>query len=141
MQKEKTVPKYNIQFFRELAGLSLDDLAGMLQIDTELLEEWENGADLTEEELSRVAVALDLGVSWLKKELNYPKGTYNQIGNHNHLVAENGTVEYNYNYPVEHVVEAYKGTLEMVDKCHEKLIFEKDKQIQLLKEETRTLKK
>lgn len=105
----------NIKRYRIIKGYSLEYMATEMKISQLKFSDLERSSIIGEEDLTKIAMILNLGVEWLK-EIPFIKGSenYQQHGNQNTNFQQNGHIDYTINNPVEQVAAAYENMIEML---------------------------
>lgn len=104
----------NTRHYRTAKKLSEEYMASELEMSLTDYNRLERSAVIEEELLGAIAEILNLGIEWLRDILiiNDRYYRYHQDGNGNTNFQNTDDINYNINYPVENVVDAYRENIE-----------------------------
>lgn len=120
-KKQKPHHGKNIKWFRKQKGYSQEYIATLFGTNTsqQQISNWENEEELSDEILSKFALFLDIGISWLKEAiLDDELGYYSQDGYGNTNFQKNDQMVHAVHDPVEAMEKVYKDSAKKIQNAY-----------------------
>jgi transcriptional regulator with XRE-family HTH domain len=127
-----------VGLIRESRGMKQEELANRIGTSQQTVSKYEQSEELEEKLLEKLAKGLGVEVEYILEYNATPRAkvinnTFNTKENTGSIIGSNDTVETMHFNPVSELVAAYKDQLKNMQAMYERMLEEKDKQIQDLK--------